>query len=700
MAAARMDKAIGTTFEPCQSRLIPSSDGTPMRSLLPMLLLVASFLAAAPPASAATGIEPLVVLEDPAGDISLTAGVPGTFRSWDLRALSITDDEDTVTFRLGVDQIGDDTVNAEFRGNVRITFHHGEVDYILYLGEVTEWANTFSSLLYRWSDVTQSEQWVANGGYLEPQGNELVMTYPKLELADESGALPFQGRSLEGFAAQSNLAIGNVHLAALDRMPDTGEGGPYAMRGGLEQSGIALWSLAPYRSSNGEATTFVYDVNVENHGPATDLELTSGLVPPGWTVEFPRAKVHVPAQETIRVQALATVPFAHEHGTAPSFLVEARGAEGQHGQIRLGVNYPKVPVLSGHHPEVYLHSRGTGGVDATTYQAADIYGKAYGWMTPQEQDDSDEGIPIAGRPYDDGELGTSFFWYVSGRDQSMGLDLELEKPVTLRMPVRTDVALDGAQFIALFYVGWPTGDGSYETVELAWLSSEIVDLPAGTHEFVVEGLPTPDADRIEPHKDMYTGWNFWLNGKAPTLPAGLAYTMPLSAALMPGGRAHLPVVEFHDAVEEVYAEIDGLQLTAAGPEANLVNPGKTMVVELMLTSPEAGEVHVALRGAHAAWARVVGDATRNVAAGAEETVRIAVVVPADAHAQQLDLLVEAHGPRGATALLRLGGAVVTHIDVPDEAELAGELRKDAPMASAGLVLAALLLLAFALRRRA
>jgi hypothetical protein len=693
------------------SRPLDSRRNTRMlRVALAALLLAIGSLSALPTATAqrSVHVEPLRVLDDAPGDNDLLADglhlPPGAFAAWDLRSLDVVDDDDTVTFAVGVEKVGDETANTEYRGVITLALDHGARKYSVRIYEVNEYSNAYYAQLWAWSEVTQSEFYVAYSP-VSIQGNQLSATFAKIDLADEHGAAPFQGRSLLGLSALSRLTQGNIVLNEFDRMPDTGDAA-YPIRGGLEQTGgIALWSLQPYRASNGEATTYVYTVEVENRGAAGDFHFEAEGVPAGWDVRFPETEVAVPAGPS-QAHVLATVPFAHQHGTQPSFVVHLRGDDdGQrHGQMRLGVSYPKVAEPSGHHPDLYLHSQKYGGIDAVVWQQAKVWGKSWAWMSTQapEEDEDDGQVAVPGRPDEESPTTSSFFWY-AGTSLSVGLDFDLARPVELSLPIDTTLPLQAAQLNAFLYMGWRTGDGGWVTVPIARMTSEVQDLPAGSHLFQLEGLPLPEVDHVAPHKDMYMSWNFWLTATRPSADAARAYTPFVPTLDAAGASIHLPLVDYHDSVDEVYAALNGVRLFAAGPGSREVNPGETVVYNLTLhNGGEGAAFHFALRGEHAPWARLLTPESREVDAGAEVPVKLALSVPGGTpDGQAIDLLVEAHGPGGATALLRLGGQVVAGKDLPDDAALVPRLDegRDSPAPAVGWLALAALALALAQRRR-
>lgn len=690
----------------------------PLRPL--SLLLLALLLSAAPSLPAAqaqgealpsTAAPPLPVLQDEAGDVSLPpAGVvlPGQpLHSYDLRGLTMADDEESVTFTVAVDGlyggIGD---VPEGTGTVLVHFHHRGVEFRVRIDNFCP-DSCWWATLQRWSEPAQSFIWVEGvEAQLDLAADTLAGTVAKAGLTDEAGAMPFQGRVLDHVWAESVYHPGDTGAVqpSVDRMPDQGEG-TYPVRGGLPQSGgLALWSDQPVRGSNGEATTYVFTVQAENQGAAGTFHLSARGVPAGWDVRFPQPSPDVASGQTKPLPVLLTVPFAHQHGAQPSFLVDLAGDDpARHGQVRLGVLYTDPPQPAGHHSDLFVHTGAWAynAAEAAGYSALHMPGRTWAWMNTLEEDPQDGAADVPAYVYQaQGSSSARYGWFPYLGGLTVGLDFDLSRPLQLTLPIATDAPLPGAQLTAHLYASWRTGDGGWENVRLATLVSDPLDLAAGeTHLFQLEGLPTPDADRIAPHKDMYLQWSVYLDGQRPLAQAGGA--TPEAPVLKPGASMHLPLLEYHDAVDQVFASLDGVRLVADGPSSRMANPGETVLYNLTLENGgDAGRFHLALSGEHAPWARVLGPDSLDVQAGAQVPVAIAVRPPADApDGQPLDLLVEAHGPGGSTALLRLSGEVVTNVDVPDEGGLAGGLDHGRPSPAPAAALLALGLLALAVIRR-
>jgi hypothetical protein len=683
----------------------------PARLPLASVLLLASLLASALAASAQGTVAPvppaLTVLEDRADDL-VANGVPlptSVAPSLDLRSLALTDDDDSVTFRLGLAEAG--AAPFDTSAIYRVSFKHGSVQYHLNVRQEATLGVYYDAYLYRYSDALQQDVWAGwSAADVSPSDGTVSVAFEKGDLVDEHGAAPFPTRTLGPFTVEASMrALGGdaVHVP-VDRMPDSGDGStPYPIRSGPPQTGgLSLWTDQPFRSSNGEATTYVYSLKAEDRGAAATVRLSADGLPANWDVRFPQEELDLRSGASADVQVVVTVPFAHVHGSRPSFLLRMADERdpSRAALVRLGVDYPAVPQASGHHADLTFHSQRYNGdfsdLPVNPYTLTRSGGFGYAWMTPLDDDPDDEGVALPGQFYDDGPTDVDYYWWVY-TSMTLGLDFDLTKPVQLAVPVSTGLPLPGATVKADLFYSWRTADGGWDSTRIATLGSGALDLAAGSsHLFQLEGLPTAESDRIAPHREAYLGWQVELKADRPGTDAG-----GQSPLMQPGGHTHLPLVDYHDAVDEVYAALDGVRLAPAGPGTRLVNPGETVLYDLTLgNGGEGGAFHLALGGQHAAWARILGGDRIDVGAGEERMVRVAVSAPADAaDGQALDLLVEAHGPGGATALLRLGGLVVTGTDEPDEAGLADAAGGHDSPAPAAALLAVGLLALVALRRR-
>lgn len=699
-------------LEPCQSRLNSRRNGSTMRALAAILLALT--VLAVPPAGAqadsSTAAEPIQLLTDAVADVALTpaglAAPAGAMVRYDLLGLIMSDDEQSVTFTVATAGFGDDTDGA---GSFLVHFRHGEAQYRILLDQQSMVGVHYWATLQRWSDASQMYIWVAGMQPLEDEAaSQITASFSKAKMTDEKGAAPFQGRVLDDvWVAATHQPLGGTLLEqTVDVMPDDGQGLPYPVRGGLPQSGLALWSPQPFRASNGEATTYVFTVNLENTGVAGTFLLVAEGLPAGWDVQFPQPTVELGAGTALEVPVLATVPFAHDHGSEPSFLVRAVSETDAaiHGQVRLGVLYMDPPMPAGHHRDLFFHSGLYGSADTPVYQALDMTGRAWVWMNTAEKDEADalaDATPaFVYQP--PGSTTAQFSWYPYVTQMSIGFDFDLTQPVSVKVPISSMALLPQARLQATLYAGWRTGDGGWESIRVVSLASDAADLGAGERRlYELSGLPAPDADRIEARKDMYLQWTLLLTAERPAAQAGQGGVA--TPVLNPGGSSHLPLLEYHDPVDEVFAALDGVRLQAEGPSEREVNPGETVLFNLALQNDaQEGSFRLGLRGEHATWARVLGGDRIDMQAGGRERVTVAVTAPADAgDGQSLDLLVEAHGPDGATALLRLAGQVVTGTDLPDESHLVPGLdeQRDSPAPPAAWLALAVLAIAVGLRRR-
>lgn len=679
-------------------------------------------LAALPsPATAQDG----AFLEDAAGDVgSKVADQPGPsaaalYPAADLLGLTITETKAAFSFRLeaadlpseqdpGADGVVYDTV-----------FGHNGRQFLL---EVVMAApvlqpEIFTILGYRdGPDAEWSTVWFSQAGALvDPAAGTILVEVPRDDLADADGTPPFPGRALDGLRVHSFTALsgegGGITIngdrfgsptTVEDHMPDlNAPPASWAVRIGEAQTGHAqLTSRQPFRASNGEATTFVYEVVAHNLGSSEDtFELSTRGVPAGYSAVLPVPVVSVPGGATTTLPVLLTMPFGHQHGSETSFVLEMRSLSdpGSVGRIEMGVRFLPVPQPAGHHDTVYLHQAAqAGGVGP-------LFGFRPGFMNTLEEDPNDVGGNFASTGlnfFGPGVLGTSWDFALSPA-LLMGLDLDAGKVGRLSVPIASTIPLREVTVSARLHVG----DGSIGdagTVLLAAMEPTApVDLmPDGVVLFQGELRALPDVGRIP----FTPGTNLWLEVELRTSGPVIGFTGgPDSPYMAPGGFAQLPLREWHDAVDEALAVTGGPALSALGPQERLLNPGEAVVFPVSVANPldAEAEVRFEVSGANAEWASMP---SRSVVVPAHGTAQASVVVraPADAtHLQRADLVLQAYEVREPTArgLLRLVAEVDTQADHPDDSAAADGLeRKDSP--GLGLLpLAAALAMAAVLRRR-
>lgn len=582
----------------------------------------------------------------------------------------------------------------------------------------------------------------------------LTVLVPRQSLLDTHGASPYPGIPFDGFHARSSsvaenigLGFGRLPVAVTsagsrpitlgDRMPDTGNGTGIPITIGVTQNGHAtLTSDDPVRSSNGEATTFVYKVTLRNIGDKPDrFTLAARSVPGAWQVTLPGGVLQVGAQQNTTFPVLVTVPFAHLHGSFSKFSVEAQSQSdpGTTGRIEIGIRYTLIPQPTGHHPVVWFH--GANQVEDPTLdtacQAVEC-GVSQVYMNAIETD------PAITDPTKEPTV-PSFLWYsgtcLAQCDPGFETAAPMYKwfvPLQPALQVGVDLDMHGQGDIK-----WPIGS----TLPLtgAKLSGQLVrygparpgDNRGNGNSLTPSGNATVIA-RIDPKDpvDVAAQGTAVLEGTITPLPGGDYIPYEKGAALelevnvtvqnrvdfggvndspywARGGQMELPLMEYHDPLSEAFS-IPVLSLSAEGPVERAVNPGKTVLFNVTLSNQDNQQdaFVLSLGGPQGQWAHLASPPDVQLKGYEHATVRVAVKVPAgEPMGERGSILVKATNAADDSeiALLQLH-AVVDDKPMNDEAALVASVesasaKHKTPAPGDALLVPALALAALALMRR-
>ncbi len=685
-------------------------------------LLMAGLLAAALPAGAQDATAPL--LTDPEGDATLIVqGTPAgsanaVYPAVDVVGLSLAELPDAFVWTLTVNDLrgGNEETGADGASyDVYFTHNGREFDLTVSLTLPAVSGVPLANLAARDSpDGQWSGVWFSfEDTTTDLAADTLTVTLPRETLADLDGAVPFPGRTLERMhvVSSSGLSGSSVNVfvstpmpySVVDQMPNAeAEWATYAVQVGVLQAGNArLGSLQPFRASNGEATTFVYQVDASNIGEENATYQLNVVGTTKAQVVLPVDLLTIPGGGSVQVPVLATVPFAHDHGGIDQFLLEMRDVDDPTsiGRLQMGIRYLAVPQPAGHHDTVFLH------LPPASSGAQGVLGFDEGFLNTMETDDREGPGPWHARGL--GFSGTTYSSYWSlglSPGLEMGLDFDLGRVGQAVVPVASTLPLMGATLQGYLYV---TDSGGFfgDHVQVASFTSAPVDIPPnGMHSYQVELVPEEDADLIPfaPGQNLYLDLELTYT-LAPSPLVGFADETP---ALARGGLLRLPLNEYHDDVDDALAALDGPTLTALGPQERLVNPGEATVFKVAIDNPtdEPLAVRLGLTGVNAAWGALDDDA---FTLPPQSTANITVVVraPADAlDGDRADLILQAY-PRDEPmlrGLLRLVADVDTDADHEDDAPQAADIglpAKDTPAPSLALLALGLGAVAFARRRR-
>jgi hypothetical protein len=695
------------------------------RPTLAVLLLVTLLPA---PAFGQASNPPIEVLTDPAGDVrsevSGTAGPPATalYPAADILALEVEEAKHAFTFRLRMAALptaqdpGLDGVNYE------VLFEHNGRQFQVVVWRVLEFTQSvspqpsFAWLAFRDSaDEAWQLLWFSETAPMfDESAKTVAIEVLRLDLVDAQGATPFPGRALTGIRAEAHGALEDAQVFTIggtgapgwpqrfvDLMPDDpGQAAALPVAIGPAQTGHArLTSFDPFRASNGEATTFLYEVTAHNLDDADDrFELSASAVPHGYSLTLPVPIVDIPARSTVDVPVLLTMPFGHQHGATAAFTLEMRSLSDERsvGRIELGVRFLAIPQPAGHHDTVFLHrSPAVGGVGP-------LFGFHAGYLNTLEDDPNDSKQPLPSNWLSitgTGRIEARWFFPLEP-GLSMGLDVDPASSGHLRFALGSKAPLQDTEVQALLRVAQGADFPQEDGVVLARLQ-ELPPMQVGPNgDATVEGelVVEPGVGRIPYER----GLNLWLEVIVTT--TGQTWSASDEGAyIAPGGMARLPLREWHDPVDDVLAALNGPGLSPLGPQERLANPGKTVVFPVAVANPlgHAVTVQFELTGPNAEWAALSNPTLTAPANGVAQASVIIRVPPGAGDGERADLVLQAYSKDDPTArgLLRLVAEVDTQAQHPDDAALApAASAKESP--GAGAVLAALAALAaLALARR-
>lgn len=719
-----------------------------MRKPLALVCLL-MFLPVAP--VAAQEGAPLLA-EDSAGDVRVIMAdqsqppPAGRYTQADMLGVSAVETADDFRFTVTVTDIEPDQEIPLADGmQYFVQFQHNDRQFRLHT-YASVFIGSFHRTVLEARDGNRGAFYLVNANDIvtevDAASNAYTVTVPRELLLDQSGSMPHPGVPITGFNAWSwgqLLGDGNFNLGPVgrskvpgpivtDRMPNEGNGtGIINVQYGVAQTGTArLFSKVPTRSSNGENTTFVYQVEAHNLATSADrFDLVVVDVPAGWTVRLPAANVNLEANETFTFPVLLSTPFQHVHGAYKGFIVEMRSQTDASsiGRVGLGVRYPAIPQPAGHHDKLFLRSISFTDNEVERMGFCPLFGGGSGcnglYMNAAEQDETDTGEEVGGFNCGVGANPAPvqcFSWCVPlipGLD--LGLDFITTATGVLEASIKSTVPMQAATFSGeLRYTPDASQiqdrcrfsfNGQDETL-LATIAAEgTKDLPGtgATTPFTATITPTEASDFLGYQKGAGIYLLMQIEGTAPPQFFG-----PIPApVVVPGGYLQLPLLEYHDEVNLTFSTTTGIELNVNGAQDRLVNPGKGVLFNMTLVNHDPpSKFRVEISGNHADWATVLVAGQIQVATGGEFTIPLGIKVPSDAVAgQAADLVVTVSSMSNLNerALVRVYATVDTTRTHPDDSAaidaLSGNLGKKATPGMEGLALLAALGVAMLIGRR-
>jgi hypothetical protein len=452
---------------------------------------------------------------------------------------------------------------------------------------------------------------------------------------------------------------------------------------------IFMRMQAPYRFSNGLATTYLFEAQVYNlEAMADDVVLQVSEIPPGWDVRAPAiASFEGAGMQTIPIAV--TVPFSHQHGSNHLMSLTAVSQLNQSAAIDqpFGVIFADPPQPAGHHNTLWFHAEDPCGEDFAGGQGCPrLYMNAAQDPEPLyrnsrwvDEVSSGSGVMIsASNP----AAPAKAFWDVRlAPSLRVGLELDAAKEGTLKFALRT--GYDWTARIDAEVVLYDFASGSH--TQLLQGSITDVALAAGTAKSIdITMIITADKLRYSPAP-----------GQGLLLRINATDESGLPGNAKPGNvffitdesTLSLPLLDFHEDVDLAGLEFSNLQIDRISERLKAVNPGKTTVFEFNVTNLGTGRATldwtIAGPDHFVGWAKAA-PSTSHLKANSSGVVIVRADVPksaVDGETAELLLVGTSRQDANVQVFGRLVVAVREGADIPDEATAANALVGDAVSAN-------------------
>lgn len=464
--------------------------------------------------------------------------------------------------------------------------------------------------------------------------------------------------------------------------------------------GHLLWlPEAPFRASNGQATTYLFELPLHNLGDAPDTVLLQvGDRPEDWTVHMPTV-VDLPPQGNATVPVAVSVPFSHAHGQLRTLSIRAASQEVSdiEAVTEIGVVWTEVPQPGGHHSRLQIHGN-----------------DHWGWMNTLETDPNADGDRFSASSYSSsgGIDGTHReIAYRAALDPAlqMGLDFDVDGTVAYGFDIQSEDPLpESSLTVRLRISGEPEIVVGEETTQ--------IDLESGDNRIEGTLAVAPEADHVPYGQDRQLHLDIELEtfqegDLAGALIGGRSGFSGVPVILTRDAFLQLPLFDFHAIIDDALLQsLSKLSISADNVTQKMVNPGKTAVFSFTAANHAGGEAAVAwdVLGENKDWATVTPEKSV-LRGGGNGTVALRVAVPDDAvEGDEADLLLvgQSTSDPNVQVFAHVVALVTTSKDIPDEAAdaeaLEDQARKtaDKGLPAPGIVLVALAVGAVAwLRRR-
>lgn len=598
-------------------------EGVTQAWLVTFLLASATIVLPSPAVSQTLPESASPLLDDPSGDVEAAVGpaiVPAqSSDALDLRSLAVDETPLELVFTLSVTSLAPAAVGTNrdsFAWSVTFTLL-GQAHEVRFVRAYPAPGSPAveSAALY----VGENPP-VFLAATFDLASHTLHATIPRYLLKQPDGRAIEREAALIDITVSSRTSAQNLfppmaRPAIGDRMPDAGTAQLEFVYGSLPGEATALRASQPFRLSNGEATTYLFDVNFSTTMPGRYQFSLSG-VPPTWKVEIPIAAASV--ESGLRLPVIVTVPFMHQHGTWRLFELVADG-EGETAREQLGVVYTTVPQPAGHHRALFFHADGN----------PDYERRAS--MNTLEEDKTDSRLPVPASRFrcDGGRM--IFEWDIPLRPV-LGMGLQpSQRPGAVSLSLISPIDLEQASVQGRLMVGTnATRPVANWTADLGTVSAqEVMPIEAVVSSAWLDAISYSDGSNLVAVVALtaVNGGICLATGQASAFTQG--YVAWQGARLLAGGRIDAPLDEFHQAVDLAFAgttlEIQPVQSTTV-----LVNSGQELMLRAAVHALEDVDVRLTARAEGLAQADLAASSSLGLRRGETRDVLIGVSINDDA----------------------------------------------------------------------
>lgn len=577
-------------------------------------------------------------------------------------------------------------------------------------------------------------------GTVDASTSSVTYTIPRDFVVNENHVGLRFGDSLQNISATASRSVvfqfpfSPTGASLFDRAPDDGFLPPFNFALGRVGAGLlALVADDPIRVSNGESTTIVYKVALINQGAEeVSVQLETQGLPTDWSARIP-SLLDVKAKESVTFPVIVAVPFTHAHGETAVFTIRAEAVDDANtwSSAQLGVYWTQTPQPAGHHPDMWLHSAPAD----FDQDLAGVFGTAFpfrsAWINPLETDPEpgtdDADVPaffneelgnfLGSRGQSPPPSGTQWTteWFLPlSPELLIGLDFDLARHGLLKAAVRHTVPASVTLEARLLYCD-PDGQGQAinctASFQAQWLEQPLASGksdPRTVTNGEVVGYEIPLT--VDASADFLT----YKRGANIALHLVLSSDRPQNTLNQPRpeliikGSEHamlsLPLIEYHDPIDQAFENVGSLSLSALTPFEKKVNPGEVALFRLMLnnTGKEAVNVGLEIVGENIAWVSIIGETQFELPAGGAREIVVKAAPPADAADQDravVTLVAQSLDDATVVTVKKLLATAVKNEDIADESgQLSDGPKKDTPGVEAVTLSLSLLALASVSRR--